>query len=321
MTPQEPEFNTQYSVNNAPYAAPNGDASLPVLDINLLELSMHNAPLYNQNYDENDQSAEMNFDLSQELSTNPLMNFPEPMPQNLSQPFAPDGNAAQLHTPSTTLNDHTGYAGTETQPAHCRCLPQLYTFLGAFQSPPNPSFPYSIAALKKAATFATEAVRCQECSKEYTSALQNSMLLGTLINLVINEYRKLLDHIDEQSREGEKKIMRMGDNSPSTQHLHTGTPDCPMGINLELSGDEWRVFARKTVRKEVYGPGDHNLTQILQEMKDRQQKWHSRYNGTLHQHAPMEGMEHVKGNGNKPCICIQGIFIDRLRQTLDNFGL
>ena len=147
------------------------------------------------------------------------------------------------------------------------------------------------------------------------------MLLGTLMDLVINEYGKLLHHIDERSTGSGKMTLRMGELSPGTEHLHTGTLDCPMGINVDVSCDEWRTLARKSVRKELYGPGDHNLAQLLQEMQDRQQMWHSRSDGNQRQPETTEEAVNAQGKGNKDCVCTQFIFIDRLRQKLDALNI
>ena len=313
-------LNPNFDMSGALYSMPDENVSLPILNPGSSDPVMHGPPLHANMDGSDDQRRALNFDFPQEFGSNPLMSVPGIADQNLFRPSLPEENDAQTQEPILRL-DHPAYAGMETEPAHCHCLAKLYTILGAFQSSPDPMFPYSMVALKKAAQFATEAVRCQICSVKFTSALQNSMLLGTLMNIVIYEYRKLLHHIDKQSMNGEMKLIRMGDNSPGTEHLHTGTPECPMGVNMELSGKEWRNFARRALRKEVLGPGDHCLSQILQEMKDRQQRWHSLYDAHVPQHTATERAQQTAGSGSNPCICVQGLYIDRLRQSLHDCGL
>ena len=314
------------------YSTTNINGQMPILDSNLAGLDMSDSQLYNDDYGQHlghhheyqrGQDASYNFDFSQELGADPLRNFPELLPPDPLPNFASNTNTAQLQTPTaTSVDSFSGSTTSEIPPNGCRCLPQLYEILSAFQSSPPPSFPYSMAALKRGASLATEVVRCQNCAKEYNLSLQNSMMLGTLMNLLINEYRKLLDHIDERSTSNETLTLRMSELNPGLENLHTGTVDCPMAINIELSGQEWRTLARKTVAKEVFGsPGDQSLAQILEEMRDRQIQWHTKYNGELHQHRPVGEIEDDREHGKNGCVCLQVVYIDKLRLALDTFSL
>lgn len=318
--PYDREPNENLSVSNALGTVSEGDASFSTSNLDIPSMAMHEGPLYGQIHGPDYQATGFDFTFSQSQSSNPLVNFPEIASPNVFQSLAPEANDTQLQTSLSAL-DPGDYSGAETQSARCSCLPQLYTFLGAFQAPPDPIFPYSLVALKKATRFAKEAVHCQHCATEYTSAVQNAMLLGTLMTLVINEYRKLLDHIDEQATNDETKIMRVGNMSLENAHMHTGTRDCPMGINLEVSGHEWKLFARRTLRKEVVGPGDYNVAQILQEMKDRQQRWHACHTKCPPRNSPRFGAEHLEETGSDTNVCIQGMYIERLVQSLDALGI
>lgn len=162
----------------------------------------------------------------------------------------------------------------------CTCLPNLYTTISSFQPLPKPSFPLTLGTLENATTLSRDVVRCKECPKTHVSALQNLMLLSTLLALIVNEYSKLLDHIDGRAAREETIILRMGERfTTETMHLHTGTPDCPMGFNLELSGAEWCKMARKAVKQAVIG-SDHStresFTSMLDEMEQRQNAWHAK---------------------------------------------
>ena len=159
----------------------------------------------------------------------------------------------------------------------CACLANLYLTLSSFQSLGPPSFPFSSGTLKKAASTACGVLRCSQCPKAYSSAFQNISLLGTLLPIIIMEYAKLLNHIDEKSARGESITFRMGIQDPALMHLHTGTDDCPMGFNVELSAVEWRKTARRVIRQQVLGAksGDGNLSSVIDELDQRQHVWHS----------------------------------------------
>ena len=301
------------SISNAPCTTISGDSSLPISVTDLPDASISSTTPYDHTH--GNEGIDSNFDFLQVYGSDPTLDFSQFTPQ-AGFPFSlRETEAARLQAVNSPPGN-TDDLVLGAQSVECKCLPQLYAFLGTFQKPMIPIYPFSLVALKKTAGFCTEAVRCQHCSTEYSSALQNSMLLGTLMNLVIIEYRKLLEHIDEQAAEGAAKSMRMGNNTPEMMHLHTGTLDCPMGINLDLSGDEWKVLAKRTVRKEIFGPGEPNLAQIIQEMKDRQQQWHSRYQHSLPQHTAVNRAEHKEETKDNACACLQGLLIDRLGESL-----
>lgn len=169
---------------------------------------------------------------------------------------------------------------SETSPPNgpsCACLANLYLALSSLQSLPPPSFPLTSGNLKIATNTARDVLRCRICPKAFNSAFQNMSLLGTLLPLIIMEYAKLLHHIDEKSASGESTSFRMGESNPALLHLHTGTPDCPLGFDLELSGVEWRMTARKVIRQQVLGirADDGSLNSLIDELEERQHAWHN----------------------------------------------
>ena len=210
---------------------------------------------------------------------------------------------------------------TEVAEIGCSCLSNLYSMLAKFQSVPSPSFPYSMGILKTATALSRSVVACHTCSQTYNTALQNSMLLGTLLQLLIMEYAKLLNHIDERSKQAEKIAFRLGDPSSLYDSRHTGLPDCPMAINVDLSGDEWRTLARKAVAQEVLGSsqGTTGLTGLVQQMKTRQVSWRERIStgpctaflSANHQHSA-EHPDHL---------CVHAVYIEALRKSLQALGL
>ena len=258
-------------------------------------------------------STLLDFDFSQDLGADPTLSFL--LPPQLQGPPPQQSSAYQGsgELPGSVLP--TGH------PTACRCLSKLYVMLAAFQSSAPPSFPYTLSVLKRASKLAEDIVKCPYCILEHNSALQNSMLLGTLVNIIIGEYKRLLEHIDDRGASNEKFPLRMGENAPETAHLHTGTADCPMGIDLELSGQEWRLLARKAVSREVNGgSGQTGLFQIITDMRTRQIAWHSHHLHHNPHHNIGEDWRNRSENG-EGCICVQVVFIDRLLLMLQGLDI
>lgn len=228
----------------------------------------------------------------------------------------------QLQTPPSAAeeldsnNNIAENAGTD-----CSCLSDLYSMLAKFQKLPAPSFPFSMGALRSAAALSRCVVACDHCSLAISTALQNAMLLGTLLQLLIMEYAKLLNHIDERSKQAEKIVYRLGDPSTLFDSRHTGLPDCPMGINVDFSGEEWRALARKAVAQEVLGnsQGFRGLVGLVQEMKDRQILWRERYSTELCKGFHNAGHQHTAEQPDH--LCAQAVHLENLKRSLDALEL
>lgn len=203
----------------------------------------------------------------------------------------------------------------------CSCFSDLYSMLAKFRNLPAPSFPFSMGALRSAAALSRCVVACNHCSLAISTALQNAMLLGTLLQLLIMEYAKLLSHIDERSKQAEKIVYRLGDPSTLFDSRHTGLPDCPMGINVDFSGEEWRALAKKAVAQEVLGnsQGSPGLIGLVQEMKDRQILWRERYSTELCNGFHNAGHQHTAEHPDH--LCAQAVHLENLRRSLEALEL
>ena len=202
-------------------------------------------------------------------------------------------------TPIQTTSSETS---PQTGPG-CACLVNLYLTLASFQSLPPPSFPLTSGNLKIATNVARDVLRCPRCPQAFNSAFQNISLLGTLLPLIIMEYSKLVHHIDVKSDSGESMTFRMGEQNPAHKHLHTGTVDCPLGFNIELSAAEWCMTARKVVRQQVHGvkPGDESLNSLIDELEQRQHAWHStNYPQKVERHVAICAVD--EDNGEPGCL-------------------
>ena len=246
------------------------------------------------------------WDISQEPSTY--------LPMDIANP-------GLLPAPSLLSSDPTNPMPTDPGKRGCSCLVSLYSTLAGFQSLPAPSFPFSIGVLRKARQCAYEVVRCQKCPEEYNKAVQNVMLLCTLLQMLIHEYAKLLKYIDERSSSGEKIAFRVGEVSSCFDERHTGMPDCPMAINIDLDGDEWRMLARKPIRQEVMGidGNDECLRNLIREMRTRQAAWHGRCSSSEHAHEDHNNDTSRYEQRGETCndICTQILHIDQLQRMLD----
>lgn len=237
----------------------------------------------------------------------------------------PNRSFQQLQTPAPS--EHTTITNTMAAPSStagqtCDCITTLYQTLSSFSSAPEAFFPYGISKLKRVTSTAWQALRCDNCAQTYVNSLQNSSALNTLINLIITEYSKVLKEIDERSQTEDKIQFRMGEmNAPETQHLHTGTIDCPMGITIDLTGSEWRTLARNAVRKEIFGEraGDECIAKLVDETKERQVRWHNKF---AMEHGRHEHVMQLNENGEAEGFeCTGMLYIKRLRELVDSLGL
>lgn len=194
----------------------------------------------------------------------------------LQTSIAMDGEENSIAHAEPTSGTLSSINGIDLIGVSCSCLNDLYTTLMSFQSLPSPSFPSSRGSLTKATNLARSVVRCPFCPQDYPSALQNLMLLSTLLPLVAHGYAQLLTHIQERADKGTRVTYRVGDLSQSASHLHTDTWDCPMGFNVELESHEWAAMARKVVKQDVYGNGQSMdcLLSVIEELEQRQHIWH-----------------------------------------------
>ena len=135
----------------------------------------------------------------------------------------------------------------------------------------------SLSPLKKARFLAQSVLQCKECLKHFNTALQSGTLINTLLQLVTIEYGRMLNHIEERSSTVDKLAFRMGEQIPGTEMYHTGTDECPMGFEVELSAAEWRRMTRRVIWNAVYGDSDRDpsLARLTGEYLQRQRQWHT----------------------------------------------
>ena len=108
----------------------------------------------------------------------------------------------------------------------------------------------------------------------------------------------------------------MGDMSVETLHLHTGGLDCPMGFEIELAAEEWRKLAKKVIKTEVLGKGKapNPLINLVEQMEQRQKKWHTVGDYTERGHMFGDCREAMPHNSREP-VCLR--MIGGVRMMID----
>ncbi|PVI02044.1 hypothetical protein DM02DRAFT_317477 [Periconia macrospinosa] len=218
---------------------------------------------------------DMNNQLVQE-ATPPTLSFdPNPIDPSLWNLTAPTNDP---NTPPQSTNIPTETTPSDTGP--CSCLSLMYLTVSDLQTITNFSFPQVVPRLRSAITAASTILHCPICPKQPFAAIQNVQSLSALLSAIAERYHRVLTEIataaERAEAAGEKKSFRVGDNSPENRHLHTGTPDCPMGFDIELAPKDWSRMCKAALKTEVLGGGKYQtpLVKLLDEMEERQHRWH-----------------------------------------------
>jgi hypothetical protein len=159
----------------------------------------------------------------------------------------------------------------------CDCLATMIIILQSLRPMTTFQFPSSVGHLRNAVTKLSPVIECSVCPKECGTGMQNIMLLHTVLSSLTGRFHHLLQSLDTEAqrvvRAGEIKQLRVADPSDMAP-MHTGTPDCPMGINISVDGNQWRDIARGALRTLVHGPGS-TMESLLENLRRRQELWHS----------------------------------------------
>ncbi|KAI9722210.1 MAG: hypothetical protein M1812_001682 [Candelaria pacifica] len=184
--------------------------------------------------------------------------------------------------PDSTHHESLGQPANASQ-TPCACLDTLYLTLSSLQpyaaSSTSLVFPIPLLPMRKAINTGYTVLQCTQCPSLFASSLQSLMLLITLLQLLAVCYSNMIQSIDREasalSDSGGRKKFRMGDMSDGTAGMHTGTLECPMAFEIELSANEWRTMAKKVVVNDVRGAdGKGGLMGLLSSMEERQRERH-----------------------------------------------
>ncbi|KAF2706642.1 hypothetical protein K504DRAFT_384935 [Pleomassaria siparia CBS 279.74] len=200
----------------------------------------------------------------------------------------------------------------ETQ-TPCTCLSVMYLAISELQTMPTFAFPAVIMPLRRAMSTAATLLRCEKCPNEPFTAIQNVQSLTALLGALAERFHKVLDTVDDEAgrleRTGTKKLFRVSENNPATQHLHTGSVDCPMGFDIELESGDWKRLVKKAVKSEVIGGGANAnpLISLVDMMEQRQHGWHMNHArmGHLDARIRMFGPQNVCDSRGNDASCLR----------------
>lgn len=202
----------------------------------------------------------------------------------------------------------------------CPCLSTMYLTLTNLQTLNSFAFPSVLPHLRSALQSTLDILNCPNCPKEAFSAIQNVMTLSALLTAIAERFHKVLRAINEEAarleQAGLTKEYRMGDMSVETLHLHTGGLDCPMGFEIELAAEEWRKLAKKVIKTEVLGKGKarNPLINLVEQMEQRQKKWHTVGGYTERGHVFGDCREVMPHDSREP-VCLR--MIGGVRMMID----
>ncbi|MCJ1407049.1 hypothetical protein MMC19_001119 [Ptychographa xylographoides] len=230
-------------------------------------------------------------------------------------------------------------------PTPCACNQNFNTSLVTLSNLPT-AFPLALTPLRSAIAYVRQILRCPTCvspsnlgnfhSNAHTptsfirssiTTSNNTMLLATLIPYIAYGYARLIANIDMEAATGARKRFRLGElGNTELEASHTGTHDCPVGLEVEMEAPEWRAMLRGVVKRDLVGtkrsvptdgnqPGkdggaeyqDEGLVGLVKEMEARQRVLHD-HNAML---AVGLGYKATRCNDGKGPLCMQMVELTR----------
>jgi hypothetical protein len=221
------------------------------------------------------------------------INFESNADQNIDPVFE---RMPIIQQPSTSISSESGSSPSSSAPlAPCSCLASMYLALASLQQLPTDII-VALKTVRKAAMTAGEVIWCPQCGavlvekpKPPIEAFQNTMLLGTLIPIIANAYKKLLDMIDAETEAatalGQTKTFKFHEYGGlcGTQESISGAMACiekEMMFNaVEMPPLQWRTTVRALLRVDIYGHEQQGfkhrgLKSLVAEIEHRQRARH-----------------------------------------------
>lgn len=214
------------------------------------------------------------------------------LPADLFDPSALDAKELSVDQMQAPLAHANGSASIDPAPyptplgstdsAKCFCLSTMFLATSELHKDnPGVDFPFKLGPLKTALNKTDDLMHCEVCPHQMHTLRENTLLVITLLNSIAASFDKLLRDVDAEAVElasrGLKKHLRIGLGlTPQNVHLHTGGPDCPMGMDVELAPQEWRSLAFRSIKDEVFHRGNRKTTLegLLNQLVARQEAWH-----------------------------------------------
>jgi len=234
-----------------------------------------------------------------------------------------------IQQPSKSISSDSGSSPSSSAPlAPCSCLASMYLALASLQQLPTDII-LALKTVRKAAMTAGEVIWCPQCGavlietpKPPIETFQNTMILGTLIPVIANGYKKLLDMIDAETEAaaalGQTKTFKFHEYGGlcGTQNSIHGAMACiekEMMFNaVEMPPQQWRTTVRALLRVDIYGHEQEGfkhrgLKSLVEEIEQRQRarhEWLDLHDPTGEMHVGHFGEKHCAGEKTYNCLQI-----------------
>lgn len=206
----------------------------------------------------------------------------------------PKGGSLQpVNTPSPSAMDYGPLLSLQQEnsiskddnPVLCSCLASLYLALASLQDLPTDTT-LAISTIRQAAWTAQTTMRCKQCgtcliteSSPPMKSLQNNMLIGTLLPVIADGYKRLLKMIDDRYTSACLTNSKISFNSGSYGGFKTVTGltcDATLCPESLIEPAAWRAAMRALLRGDVYGIDEEygGLKGLIKEMEGRQRRRH-----------------------------------------------
>lgn len=171
--------------------------------------------------------------------------------------------------------------GSRASSRFCSCVSNIHQALDQLRGELDPDIYTSLSLLRSVRQTAVVSLDCQICPKQYLSAMQNSLALGTLAMGMVDCYEKLLKSltVENEAQSGLPKAKALNiQGDPELSHNSSG-------FRLELDDAEWRSLTRRVMRGEVHGNNTSessslSFAALIDRLESRQRDWHRNPPGT-----------------------------------------
>ena len=165
----------------------------------------------------------------------------------------------------------------------CVCLDTMYLSLSTLQGMTSFRFPASLNILRGAISTAMGVLCCEQCPKQFITAVQNVQLLGTFVISVAERYARIVDAIQAEevraNEAAETKSLCLSD--PAADRAGNGSLEASNEseiFTIELASEEWQALAKKVVKSEFNGTNNGlrpGIATVLDQLEIRQMRWHA----------------------------------------------
>ena len=218
---------------------------------------------------------------------------------NIDFDSSPDGtiDPPALSSGSNPSTSDDGGSPSQKSLAPCSCLASMYLALASLQQLPT-DIVLALKTVREAGMTASATVWCPQCGsiliekpKPPIEAFQNTMLLGTLIPVIANAYKRLLEMIDAETDAavalGQTKTFKFHDygglcrkNQQSIQETMACIEKEMMFYPVEMPPMQWRTTVRALLRVDIYGHDQdgfrhRGLRPLVAEIEQRQRARHT----------------------------------------------